>query len=208
MSRKKRNFRDKSYYHIVIRGVQKCRVFENTFDYLKFTQLLELACEKYPVEAVAFTLMPNYYHIVIRAIKAKDVSNWAKWLQGVYTQWFNNTHGRDNPLWQGRFYASEVGGGEHLAIMWKYVDENPVKARLTDRPEDWRWSSAYVRAHTIEMDHLVEPDWWWTDLRTRWWSTDLLDEETLCKHKKFTKRHLYRYVRGALGSRRRSRDVL
>ena len=188
MARQKRNVRDNSYYHIVNRGVEKRTVYLCASDYCKFLELLERACEKYSVEIVAFCFMPNHYHIIIKSIKGKDVSLWAKWFQGMYAQWFNRRYGRVGPLWQGRFFSKEVGGGEHLAKTWMYVVQNPVKASLSRTPKQWRWSSAWLRNHGIQPPYLVEPDWWWTSLKPRWWSDDMLAYKELIKVRTSLKR--------------------
>ena len=181
MSRYKRIIRDDAYYHIVNRGVEKRAVYLNSGDYRKFMKLLELGCEKYAVEIVAFCLMPNHYHALIKSNKGEDVSPWAKWVQGVYAMWFNKQNERVWPLWQNRFYAKEVGGGEHLAKTWMYVDQNPVKAKIATSPGRWPWSSAWLRKSNFRPHYLVEPDWWFTPLKPKWLTEEMLDNETLSK---------------------------
>jgi hypothetical protein len=62
-------------------------------------------------------------------------------LQGSYTQWFNRRHRRSGHLFQGRYKAFLVEQDEYLKALVRYVHENPVKSRLVDRAQRYRWSS-------------------------------------------------------------------
>jgi hypothetical protein len=92
------------------------------------------------------------------------------------------------PLWQSRYFSKEVSGGEHVAKTWMYVDQNPVKANLFKSPERWEWSSAWLRHHGVQPPYLVEPDWWWTTLKPRWWFDEMLAYEELIKVQTLYKR--------------------
>ena len=187
MARRLRNFRTGGFYHTVNRGVDKCAIFHCASDYQKFMQLLSKACEKYNVPIVAFALMPNHFHILIKAVEDSQVSKWAKWYQGIYSQFYNKNNDRVGRLWQDRFFAKEIQNDLHLAKTWMYVEQNPVKANLTSTQEKWRWSSAYMRKIGLQDDFLIEPSWWQTKLKNRLWSEKLLDQETLEKVRKSLK---------------------
>jgi putative transposase len=49
------------------------------------------------------------------------------------------------PLYQGRFKSFPIQEDRHLLTVWRYVERNPLRARLVDRAEDWRWSSLHRR---------------------------------------------------------------
>lgn len=60
---------------------------------------------------------------------------------GVYAQWFNRRHRRVGHLFQGRYKAVSVQTDAHLRRTVRYVIRNPIRARLSRRPEQWRWTS-------------------------------------------------------------------
>ncbi len=179
MARKLRQFQTGRFYHTVNRGVGRCMIFHCKSDYQKFMELLSKASEKYNVPIVAHALMPNHFHILIKAIEESEISNWAKWYQGIYSQYYNKIYERSGRLWQDRFYAKEVHNGFQLAKTWMYVEQNPVKANLVDSQEQWRWSSAYLRARGYRPNFLIEPSWWFTPMKDKWWSRELLEDDML-----------------------------
>ena len=85
------------------------------------------------------------------------------------------------------FLRKGIKDGDQLAKTWMYVKQNPVKAKLAPTSGAWKWSSAYFRENSLRSMYLVEPDWLWTKVRNTWWSTELLDEETLNKVRKSIK---------------------
>jgi hypothetical protein len=88
--------------------------------------------------------MGNHYHFVLRTRQA-NLSRLMRQVNGVYTQDFNRRHGKAGHLFQGRFKAVLVDGEAYLLEVCRYVELNPMRAGLVERPEDWAWSSC--RAH-------------------------------------------------------------
>lgn len=70
-----------------------------------------------------------------------------------YVQAFNHRHGRTGTLWQGRFKSSLVEAETHLLRVIRYIELNPVRAAMVDRPDDYRWSSVHT--------HLAWPETRW-----------------------------------------------
>ena len=181
MARLTREIKDNAYYHLVNRGVNRKPTYYDSQDYRSFLQLLEIGCSKYGVRVIALALMPNHFHILIWTIFGSNVSPWIKWVTGVYAQSFNKRHERTGHLWQDRYFAREVQEGRHLGTTWRYVEQNPVRACITDTPHEWEWSSAYHRSKNKKPDYLFEPPWWGSEIMKEWWSEELLDAATLDK---------------------------
>ena len=70
-----------------------------------------------------------------------DLSEFMKGLKQRFTQWYNGAHGRRGTLWEGRFKSVLVENGYAARVMSAYIDLNPVRAGMVDRPEDYRWCS-------------------------------------------------------------------
>ncbi|MDG0993921.1 MAG: transposase [Akkermansiaceae bacterium] len=70
-----------------------------------------------------------------------DLSEFMKGLKQRFTQWYNGAHGRRGTLWEGRFKSVLVEDGYAARVMSAYIDLNPVRAGMVDRPEDYRWCS-------------------------------------------------------------------
>lgn len=187
MGRLNRNIKRNHYYHLVNRGVARQPTYLDQYDYGEYIRLLTKACQKHPLDIIAFVLMPNHYHILIQALDSEDVSKCMHWANGMYARYFNERYDRTGHLWQNRFYSKEIRDGRQLGNTWMYVDQNPVRAEMVTAPADWKWSSAYLRKHGNFMRCLVEPHWWGTPPMHDWWSEELLDTETLEKVRKSLK---------------------
>jgi REP element-mobilizing transposase RayT len=70
-----------------------------------------------------------------------DLSHFMKGLKQRFTQWYNGAHGRRGTLWEGRFKSVLVEDGYAARVMAAYIDLNPVRAGMVERPEDYRWCS-------------------------------------------------------------------
>jgi REP element-mobilizing transposase RayT len=88
----------------------------------------------------AFCLMSNHAHLAIESGK-EPLSRIMRGLQGSYTQGFNLRHRRAGHLFQGRYKAFLVQENPYLLGLVRYIHENPVRARIVERPEQYEWSS-------------------------------------------------------------------
>ncbi len=87
--------------------------------------------------------MTNHIHAVVIPERADSLAILFRRVHGRYAQYVNTRRGRSGHLWQGRYYSCPLDGA-HLATALRYVEENPCRAGLAERPLDYRWSSAAV----------------------------------------------------------------
>jgi REP element-mobilizing transposase RayT len=73
--------------------------------------------------------------------RMRDLSCFMQGLKRRFSQWYNKTHNRTGTLWEGRFKSIIVQDGYACRVMSSYIDLNPVRAGMVERPEDYRWSS-------------------------------------------------------------------
>jgi len=88
----------------------------------------------------AYCLMDNHYHLMMETPEANLVRGMRR-LNGVYTQAFNRWHKKVGHVFQGRYKAILVDKENYLLELCRYVVLNPVRAKVVERPEEWRWSS-------------------------------------------------------------------
>jgi len=89
--------------------------------------------------------MTNHFHLVIQTAEP-NLSPGMQWLNGSYAGWFNHRHQRAGHLFQGRFHAFLVEKEAYLAELLRDVVLNPVRAKMVERPEEYRWSSYHATA--------------------------------------------------------------
>jgi putative transposase len=136
-------------HHITQRGNRRQPTFFGVKDYRTYLDLLAQACEKHAVQIWAYCLMPNHVHLIAVPKSADGLRRAIGAAHRRYTRYVNFREGWRGHLWQGRF-ASFVLDESHLLAAARYVELNPVRARLVVAPRDYRWSSA--RAHLKGKD--------------------------------------------------------
>lgn len=135
-----------AWYHVMNRGAARAAIFLDDRDRSDWISLVAEMVGRYRVEIHAFCLMGNHFHLLVRTPEA-NLSRAIRHLCGVYAQRFNLRHGRDGPLFRGRFKAILVEAEEYLLQVSRYIHLNPIAANLVRRPEQYRWSSyrGYLR---------------------------------------------------------------
>ena len=134
-------------HHITQRGNNKERVFFDDEDRRFYLNLLQRYKDKFEMKILAYCLMGNHVHVL--AVPEKETSL-ARGIGGtnlLYTQYINRKYNRSGRLWQNRFFSSVVEKEPYLWAVMKYIEQNPVRAKVVKRAEDYEWSSA--RAHIL-----------------------------------------------------------
>jgi putative transposase len=127
-------------YHVTSRGDRREPIFVDDDDRHRLLAVVGHAAERFDAQVLAYCLMGNHYHFVLHTRQA-NLSRLMRHINGVYTQDFNRRHAKVGHLFQGRFKAVLVDRDAYLLEVCRYVELNPVRASLVDRPEAWRWSS-------------------------------------------------------------------
>jgi putative transposase len=125
-------------FHITARGVAASEIFLDDHDYRAFLVLFRDAVNRFAWRTRAFCLMPNHYHLVVSTPRI-ELSAGMHRLNCLYAMRFNNRNERPGHLFQNRFDARVVEGDRHIRNVCRYVVNNPVRAGLVKRREDWPW---------------------------------------------------------------------
>ena len=136
-------------HHVTQRGNGGARTFFGDSDYALYRDLLAEHCRAAEVEVWAWCLMPNHVHLILVPSDADGLRRALARVHRTYAGIIQARRKRSGHFWQGRFGAVAMDE-EHLAAALRYVSLNPVRARLVQRAQDWRWSS--VRAHLRGKD--------------------------------------------------------
>ena len=127
-------------YHVTARGNRQEPIFLDDHDRRLFLDLLSQAFDRFDATALAYCLMGNHYHLVLRT-RQPNLSALMRHVNGVFTQRVNRRHGTVGHLFQGRFKAILVDRDAYLLEACRYVDLNPVRAGMVGSARDWPWSS-------------------------------------------------------------------
>ncbi|MGH6961912.1 MAG: transposase, partial [Dongiaceae bacterium] len=133
-------------YHVINRGNGRATVFRSPNDYRAFIALIGEAVEHVDPRLLGFCLMPNHFHFVVWPRGDGDLSRFMQWLLTTHVRRHHAVHDSSGHVWQGRFKAFPVQDDEHLLTVLRYVECNPLRARLVRRAENWPWASLAIRA--------------------------------------------------------------
>ena len=142
-------------HHIVQRGHNRQVVFAVTDDFEKYLETLAEFKEIYGVKVYAHCLMTNHVHLLVAPGDEITAVGWLmKRLAGRQTRYHNRLEGRSGTLWEGCYKSSPVDSGEYLLACSRYIELNPVRARMIVSPEEYRWSSCRYRLGLDSCDWL------------------------------------------------------
>ncbi len=129
------------YYHIYNRGVNKSILFREPANYLYIIEKLQKYSLENLVSVIAYCLMPNHYHLLLRQDGAQPAGNVPQAVFNSYSKAYNSRYRHSGTLFEGRFRAKPIRTTTHLLHLCRYIHGNPVKDGLVTDPTDWRWSN-------------------------------------------------------------------
>lgn len=146
-------------HHVTQRGNRREDVFLADGDRRRYLELLKEYSERHGLGIIAYCLMTNHLHLVVRPVYETSLAATLKPVHLRYAQHVNWTYKLSGRLWQGRFYSCPLDDAHCLAAI-RYVETNPVRAKLVKKAENYPWSSAAGhtgRSHdTLLTDHLAD----------------------------------------------------
>ena len=95
----------------------------------------------------AWVVMPNHVHLLVAPVQGEELSEILHSLKSYTAHKANRILGRTGRFWQRESFERYIRDYEHFQNVVAYIENNPVKARLCQKPSDWPYSSAWFRAH-------------------------------------------------------------
>jgi len=142
--------------HIIQRGNNRTACFRGDSDYLVYLAHLRQLAEKYECAVHAYCLMTNHVHLLVTPTTAEVCIGLMRDLGQRYAQYFNRQHERSGTLWEGRFRSCIAESARYVLGCYRYIELNPVRARMVDHPIGYLWSS-YAANSGMRSDPLVTP---------------------------------------------------
>jgi putative transposase len=173
-------------YHVLNRGNGRMRLFHKEEDYDSFERVLAEGLGRYPVDLMTYCLMPNHWHLVVRPQTDVALGRLMGWVGVTHVRRHQEHYRRRGAghLYQGRFKSFPVAEDDYFLTLCRYVEANPVRAKLVERADQWRWSGSWRRAHGGDDLRLsawpVERPRIWTALVNRGLATEELRSVRQC----------------------------
>ena len=141
-------------YHVIDRGNSRQDVFHKDADFEAFLKALADLKQRKPFQLYGYCLLNNHFHLLLRPLEG-TVSRIMQSLLVSHTQRYHKHYRSGGHVWQGRFKSPVIQNDEHLLTVLRYIEANPLRAKIVKRAEDYRWSS--YRTHGLgEADELVD----------------------------------------------------
>ena len=162
-------------HHVTQRGNRREDIFFAEADRQRYLQRRLAYSSKHGLKVLAYCLMTNHVHLVCIPEKVQTFGLVFRPLDLRYTQHINLSLGLTGRLWQGRPFSCALDD-EHLIAAVRYVERNPVRARMVRKAEQYPWSSAAAHCG-LRADPLLSPLHGLVPVRTEDWSSWLAEKE-------------------------------
>jgi len=140
MARKPRRKSETGIYHVMLRGINKQRIFEDKQDYQKFIDVLVEVKDKSGFNLYSYCLMSNHIHLLIKE-EEEELADIFKRIGVRYVYWYNYKYSRTGHLFQGRYKSEVVENDPYLLTVLRYIHQNPQKAEIVKDIKNYPWSS-------------------------------------------------------------------
>jgi len=147
-------------YHVINRANGRVQIFNTDKDYQHFESLMQEAKELTGMRILAYCIMPNHFHFVLYPRTDLDLAAFMGWLTTTHVRQYRTRtetvgHGH---LYQDRYKSFPVETNEYAMTLIRYVEQNPLRAKLVHRAEGWHWSSLWRREKGSDKDKkLLDP---------------------------------------------------
>ena len=142
-------------YHVINRGNGRQQVFFNEADYAAFLKAVGELKQRKRFELFGYCLMRNHIHLLIRPLDG-SISRIVQSLLVSHTQRYHRRRKTCGHVWQGRFKSPVVQDDDHLLCVLRYIEANPLRAKMVAAAGDYRWSSFSAHGRG-EADELLDP---------------------------------------------------
>ncbi|MBN2097149.1 MAG: transposase [Candidatus Omnitrophica bacterium] len=145
-------------HHIVQRGNNRQDVFFSNAEKRVYLELLKKYSKENNCSILAYCLMPNHIHILAVPYQELSLAKTMQKLSLTYTQYINSKYSRTGRLWECRFHSTVVDKDAYLWKVCRYIERNPVRAKIVQSPTEYEWSSAKINTSEAESS-FIEPIW-------------------------------------------------
>jgi REP-associated tyrosine transposase len=156
MARRLRHILPGVAVHLIQRGVNRAACFGAEADYLVYLSHVRQLSAKHGCAIHAYCLMTNHVHLLLTPSAAESCTALMRDLGRRYVPYFNRRHQRTGTLWEGRFRSCIVESASYVLACHRYIELNPVRARMVHHPSGYLWSSYAVSSGACS-DPFVSP---------------------------------------------------
>lgn len=157
-------------FHVLNRGNGRMQIFDKPADYNAFERVMLEVSSHINMRVLAYCLMPNHWHLVLRTRETGDLGRYMQRLTVTHVRrWHEHRHSTGGGhVYQGTYKSFPVQNDEHFLKVARYVERNALRANLVERAEDWRWCSLWRRDNPEVVDDVPALSVWPTPCPSHW----------------------------------------
>jgi len=151
MPRIPRMYLNTDYFHVITQGINKIYIFDNSNDIKFYIKSMYELKDKYNIDMIAYCIMNNHAHMLIKSEVIKNLSRFMHDLNTRYGCYYNKKYKRVGYVFRDRYKSEGIYTEEHLYSCIKYIYDNPVKAGICNKPEEYLYSN-YKPIEKVEIN--------------------------------------------------------
>lgn len=141
MSRFPRNYIKTIFFHVITQGINKSYIFEKSEDIKYHIKTMYKLSAQHEIKIIAYCIMNNHVHMLIETYDIKELSKYMQRLNTTYAKYYNKKYNRIGYVFRDRYKSEGIYNEEQLYNCIKYIYDNPVKAGICNRPEEYPYSN-------------------------------------------------------------------
>ncbi len=159
MSRDARRLVDGGYYHIVTRGIDRRVLFSDELDNQYFLDIIRANLARFEISIFHYCLMVNHIHLLIKVIKAADLSKFMQIVLQGYACYFRKKYLSVGFIFQNRYKSRLINNDAYLLECGRYIERNPLRAKIALDLSKYCWSSylLYAKGEQNGIVKLLDP---------------------------------------------------
>ena len=154
MARKARKYKNASFFHIIVQGIDKESIFRYKRYKNEYKRLMDRELEKSNNIIESYCIMDNHAHFILKVDKIEEISALMQKINSAYAIYYNYMeNGRVGYVFRDRFLSEPITNRTYLINCIKYIHNNPVNARMVEHCEEYEFSSYKDFLKTLNNDN-------------------------------------------------------
>lgn len=130
-----------SFFHIMVQGINKEYIFNSNEDKKKYMKIMGEIKEEIDIVILSYCIMDNHTHMLFHEEKINQLVKFMQRINLLYAKYYNKKYNRVGYVFRDRYKTQPIYTEKHLYTCVKYIHNNPIKANLCDKPENYDYSS-------------------------------------------------------------------
>lgn len=153
MPRIPRSYIKTCYFHVMIQGIDKSYIFEQAEDIKYYIKTMYELIKEHELEIVAYCIMNNHAHFLIKTEKLKEMSKYMQRLNTKYARHYNHKYNRVGYVFRDRYKSEGIYTERQLQNCIKYIFDNPVKAGMCEKASDYPYSNYKKQVEKFKKEY-------------------------------------------------------